>query len=128
LEGDRCFDGNNDVWHSSGATMKLCLVSNLLLVICLSEKYVQSLRFQKIKKNEIKKEYIPQLNSDLLPPLETVLEELHLSHRKSALVKLGVTETRYLLRLKSMDYQMMVRAGLDLAYFLLISLCSSLAH
>lgn len=62
----------------------------------------------KANNNEIKKEKIPQLNSDLLPPLEDLLNELDLIHRKSALIKMGVTETRYLLRLKNMDYQMMV--------------------
>jgi hypothetical protein len=70
-------------------------------------------RFQKTKKtNEIKKEILTPLNSDLLPPLETVLEELDLIHRKGSLVKMGVTETRYMLRLKNMDYQMMVRLSI----------------
>jgi hypothetical protein len=78
--------------------------------LLFNDRGVVGNRFQKIKKtNEIKKEILPALNSDLLPSLETVLEELDLSHRKNSLVKMGVTETRYLLRLKNMDYQMMVR-------------------
>jgi hypothetical protein len=107
LEGDRCFDGNRCVVVFAGSMRGLW--QWLILGICFhGTRTVQSLRFQKVQKTEIKKETVPQLDSDLLPSLESLLEELNLSHRKSALVKLGVTETRYLLRLKSMDFQMMV--------------------
>ncbi len=54
------------------------------------------------------KEVFSKLNEALLPQLDTLLLEINLSHRQRELIKMGVTETRHILRLKKMDYQMMV--------------------
>lgn len=62
----------------------------------------------KLKKVETKREILPKLNFDILPPLEDLLIELDLSHRKPELIKMGISETRHILRLKNMDYQMML--------------------
>jgi hypothetical protein len=48
-----------------------------------------------------------KLNVDILPPLMDVLEELQLKDYLKNFIKMGVTETRLLLRLSSMDFQMM---------------------
>ena len=56
-----------------------------------------------------KKEILLKINSDLLPSLEDFLKELNLQHRQRSLIKMGVLETRHLLRFKKMDYQMMVK-------------------
>lgn len=62
----------------------------------------------KIKQTETKKEILSKINIDLLPSLDDLINELNLQHRRLNLIKMGVTETRHLLRFKNMDYQMMV--------------------
>lgn len=49
----------------------------------------------------------PKLNIDVLPPLTEVLEALQLTDFLKHFVKMGVTETRLLLKLSSMDFQIM---------------------
>jgi hypothetical protein len=49
----------------------------------------------------------PKLNTDLLPDLQTILKSLNLDSYLSSFVKNGITETRYLLRLSRMDFQLM---------------------
>lgn len=48
-----------------------------------------------------------KLNTDNLPTLPEILEGLQLSQYLPGLVKMGVTETRLLLRLSPMDYRLM---------------------
>jgi hypothetical protein len=48
-----------------------------------------------------------KLNIDLLPPLQEVLESLGLTRFLKDFVKMGVTETRLLVRLSAMDFQLM---------------------
>lgn len=48
-----------------------------------------------------------RLNVDILPPLLTVLEELELKDYTKDFIRMGITETRLLLRLSNMDFQMM---------------------
>ena len=49
----------------------------------------------------------PKLNVDILPPLKDVLDELHLKEYVNDFIRMGVTETRLLLKLSSMDFQLM---------------------
>jgi hypothetical protein len=48
-----------------------------------------------------------RLNVDILPPLQNVLDELEFSSYLKNFVRMGVTETRLLLRLSAMDFQIM---------------------
>jgi hypothetical protein len=48
-----------------------------------------------------------KLNVDILPPLQDVLSELQLSSYIKDFVRIGVTETRLLLKLSAMDFQIM---------------------
>lgn len=48
-----------------------------------------------------------KLNVDILPPLQDVLAELDMTSYLRHFVKMGVTETRLLLKLSSMDFQIM---------------------
>ncbi len=82
-----------------------------LFVLTLLKIYaiVQSTRFQKMKKQENSKpEPAVKLNTEHLPTLSEILNEINISHRLQNLVKMGITETRHLLRMKRMDYNMMV--------------------
>ena len=70
--------------------------------------------FSAKKNNEINKAARPtdrapsiNINLDKLPRLERVLEDLEMLHRLKEFVRLGVTETRHLIRLQRMDFQMM---------------------
>lgn len=49
-----------------------------------------------------------QLDYDKLPNLIPLLEELNLSHFLKDFIKMGVTETRHMVRLKAMDFQIML--------------------
>lgn len=49
----------------------------------------------------------PKLNYDLLPSLTSVLEALDMQEHLLAFVRGGITETRYLLKLSRMDFQLM---------------------
>jgi hypothetical protein len=49
-----------------------------------------------------------KINFDMLPPLNSVLEELQLSQYFKQFVRMGITETRFLLKLSSMDFQLMM--------------------
>ncbi len=51
---------------------------------------------------------INKVNFDKLPPIESVLSELGLSHRLGHFIKAGFTETRHLLRITKMDINIMV--------------------
>ena len=66
-------------------------------------------RFAKksVKKELVKPEPQAKINIDLLPPLEDVLKSLNLFHLADKFYRMGVVETRILVRLKNMDYQMM---------------------
>lgn len=48
-----------------------------------------------------------KLNTDILPPLQDILESLGMTRFLKDLVKMGVTETRLLVRLSPMDFRMM---------------------
>ena len=49
----------------------------------------------------------PKLNTDSLPDLPTILQSISLDEYLKDFVKKGITETRYLLRLGRMDFQLM---------------------
>ena len=49
----------------------------------------------------------PKLNTELLPRLEQVLRDIELDSYLMNFVKYGITDTRYLLRLTRMDFQLM---------------------
>ncbi len=85
--------------------LSLYLLNDVTSAAGTSSRYHHSNK----KIEQTKREILPKLNSDLLPSLEDLLVELELSHRKNQMIKMGISETRHLLRLKSMDYQMMVR-------------------
>ena len=84
--------------------MRGCLVIFLALCVLVQGRS----KYPKIKNAKAPVEALPKLNPDLLPPWEELVQEMKLTHRIAQLSKLGVTETRNLLRLKKMDYQMMV--------------------
>ncbi len=50
----------------------------------------------------------PKLNTDALPTLPEILTELDINDYMAQFVRNGITETRLLLRLSSMDYQLMI--------------------
>lgn len=79
----------------------------VLLILLFTTAESRS-RYPKVKNKQAARDVLPKLNPDLLPNLEDLLEQMNLSHRKNQLVKSGVTETRNLLRMKRMDFQMMV--------------------
>jgi len=65
---------------------------------------------QKSSPSQPKKAIIePRIDTEKLPPLDDLLKELGMSNRIKDFIKMGVTETRILLRLKKMDFQIMVR-------------------
>jgi len=64
-------------------------------------------RYPKVKK-DTHKTPMPKLNTDLVPAFDDILAELNIQHRRDSLIKMGITETRNLLRLTRMDYQMML--------------------
>jgi hypothetical protein len=90
--------------------MKFTFIVLLMLVAVVFSRS----KYPKIKNQPAPKDVLPKLNPDLLPPLDALLEDMQITHRKDLLIKVGVTETRNLLRLKRMDYQMMVRASICL--------------
>jgi len=59
----------------------------------------------KLKANDKPKP--PKLNVDLLPPLEEILEALNMKKFFKNFIRMGVTDTRLLLRLTAMDFQLM---------------------
>ena len=71
-------------------------IALLLTVVCLVLKNVKSSSAS-----------LPKLNLDILPRLEEVLRELELDSYLMNFVKYGITDTRYLLRLTRMDFQLM---------------------
>eukprot|EP01041_Mallomonas_annulata_P009419 gene9419-19554_t len=63
----------------------------------------------KKKEREIKStQEQKKLNFDLLPPLDDVLKELDLYDRVKDFIRMGVSDTRILILLKKMDFQMML--------------------
>ena len=48
-----------------------------------------------------------KLNTDILPPLQDILQNLGLTRFLKDLIRMGVTETRLLVRLTAMDFRMM---------------------
>lgn len=96
------------------------MISNIVKLVTLFLLFLTSLdatkeqkkrsRFFKPKKYEptAPKPPPPKLNTDNLPPIEEILEGLGLIHRLPMFIKQGITETRFLLRMKPMDFNMMV--------------------
>lgn len=85
---------------------KLIKIIYFLILFCNFN--IIECKITKIKNIETKKEVLSKINDDLLPSFDNLLNELNLQHRKLNLIKMGVVETRNLLRFKNMDYQMMV--------------------
>lgn len=80
-----------------------------LFVLCLFTiewSYARRNNEPKKKPTPVKHQPI-KLNVDILPPLTDVLQELQFSAYLNNFVRMGVTETRLLLRLSSMDFQIM---------------------
>lgn len=77
-----------------------CFVVATLLICVLAAK-------KKYNLVQHKKPPAVKLNTDNLQTLPEILEGLQLSKYLPSLVKMGVTETRLLLRLSSMDYRLM---------------------
>jgi hypothetical protein len=85
----------------------ICFVVLLcLLVVHWSEAAVRKNDRKKEKPAPVKQKPL-RLNVDILPPLQDVLKELELDVYLKNFVKMGVTETRLLLRLSGMDFQIM---------------------
>lgn len=78
----------------------------LLLLIQLPSYASRSPRYPK-PKTENKKPKPLRLNTDNLPNLQEILTKLELIQYLPNFIKIGVTETRLLLRLTSMDYHLM---------------------
>lgn len=82
----------------------LCLLGGLLFVTAVGPRG---------RYPDPKKETPPppkpkvKLNVDILPPLQDVLSELNMTGYIGDFVRMGVTETRLLLRLSSMDFHIM---------------------
>ena len=76
---------------------------------------VRTYEFDRFGKNKPKPKKAPQLpkkpvvlNTDLLPDIKQLLEEQGLTSYFPQLIKMGVTETHFLLRLTAMDYRIML--------------------
>ena len=79
-------------------------------------------RYPKVKK-DTHKTPMPKLNTDLVPAFDDILAELNIQHRRDSLIKMGITETRNLLRLTRMDYQMMVPYTIYTFILLILYIC-----
>jgi hypothetical protein len=88
--------------------MKVILVylSLVLLFICISLSDGKK-RYPEPKTKIQPKPKPVKLNTDNLPTLQEILESLNLSRFFKDFIKMGVTETRLLVRLSSMDFRMM---------------------
>lgn len=89
----------------------ICILAALLALLLLLSPV---LGFDRFGKNKPKPKRVPQvpqkpvlLNTDGLPTLQEILEEVHLTAFLPHLLRMGVTETMILLRLTSMDYRIM---------------------
>ena len=80
----------------------------LITTICIFGKIAKAKKENVIKSKSMSDEAKTSLNYDLLPPLEEVLKEIGFSNRLKDFVRQGVSETRILVLLKKMDFQMMV--------------------
>lgn len=90
--------------------MKVMKVGLLMIVLlgCLVGNSFALDRYKKKTNDQMKnKPKPPTLNTDLVPSLEKIVEEIGLTHRLNDLYKMGVVDTRILLRLKKMDFHMM---------------------
>lgn len=85
--------------------LTLLFLLSILNVQCAGNKYRVSSQKSAQKTQTPKKP--PLLNTDGLPSLKEILDGLDLSEFYPNLVKMGVVETRFLLRLSSMDFRMM---------------------
>ena len=85
--------------------MRFGLCCLVLYALCTSVRAQNKFQKQKPKKTPITP--VAKINTDGLPSLEAILEDIGLSHRLNDLIKMGVVDTRLLLRLKRMDYQIM---------------------
>jgi len=86
--------------------MMLSVLFILSLLIIFST--VDAKRFTKPKPVPAAPPPPVMLNVENLPPLEEILKEAKVDHRIKEIVKMGVVDTRLLLRLSKMDFQMMM--------------------
>ena len=82
------------------------LLISLLFYACASLAAVKK-RYPDPKTKVSAKPKQPKIDIDLLPPLQELLETLGLTRFLKDFVKIGVTETRLLVRLSAMDFQLM---------------------
>ena len=79
----------------------LFILCGLFLLVSSKKRYPEPKTKANIKPKPVK------LNIDILPPLQDILESLGLTRFLKDLIKMGVTETRLLVRLSAMDFRMM---------------------
>jgi len=87
-------------------------LSDFLFVLVFGVLLPCSCSFDRFGKNKPKQEPAVRakplpINTDHLPNLEAILEEVGLTRFFSNFIKMGVTDTRLLLRLSSMDFRIM---------------------
>jgi hypothetical protein len=93
---------------SSLSLLFLFLGVIVLLFVPSSNAIVHPKKNDKSKSNPpVKPKPAVKLNVDILPPLLSVLDELDFKDYVKNFVKMGVSETRLLLKLSQMDFQMM---------------------
>ena len=85
----------------------ILLLTNITIVHSKSKNKGSKSRYPEPKLQQVKPKSTPKINIDLLPPLENVLESLGLTRFYNNFVKMGVYETRLLVRLSAMDFQIM---------------------
>eukprot|EP01033_Poteriospumella_lacustris_P004069 gene4069-2904_t len=83
----------------------------LLVLLCFVVTGVDAAKAA--PKKETPKQPTSRINIDLLPPLQDVLADLGFTPLLRQFVRLGVTETRLLLKLTAMDFQMMTMEWAD---------------
>ncbi|KAJ1416778.1 hypothetical protein B484DRAFT_454184 [Ochromonadaceae sp. CCMP2298] len=85
--------------------MRAAILLQLLVLLCLALLIQSKKKIEKAKPKPRPKP--PKLNTDSLPTLPEILEKLGLSRYMPNLIRMGVGETRLLVRLSSMDFQLM---------------------
>lgn len=94
--------------HQNLPKMKWNCIVLLLCALCLSDVLgAAKKRYPDPKTKAASRPKPIKLNTDLLPTLQEILDTLGLTKYIKDFVKMGVTETRLLVRLSAMDFRMM---------------------
>ena len=83
------------------------MVASVLVLLLLLSAVTSFERFPKRQTKTETTKSVVKLNTDGLPSLKEILEEIEMGEYLMKFARLGITETRLLLRMSPMDYTMM---------------------